>query len=101
VDILIDLVACPKDVQGIVSTKEPLTVSLRAMQAISVVHIVAANSADFLLFEPVEAPVSLFSYLADSKLSQILACNDSDQLVEIPKGYKLGDLLELDEEHCY
>jgi hypothetical protein len=59
------------------------------------------TATDNLLFEPADAPLSLFSCLADHTLSHVLACNDTDQPVHILKGFKLGHLLELEEnQYC-
>jgi hypothetical protein len=84
----------------VVSIKEPFTVTPLSIATVPVVHT-ASNSADYLLFEPVDAPLSLYTSLADSKLSHVLACNDTDLPIIILQGFKLGDLLTLDEEQCY
>jgi hypothetical protein len=59
------------------------------------------TATDNLLFEPADAPLSLFSCLADHTLSHVLTYNDTDQPVHIPKGFKLGHLLELEENQYY
>jgi hypothetical protein len=83
-----------------VAAKEGLTIPPRSTVPIPLVHT-AAYTADTLLFEPADSPVSLFSCLADSNMSNVLTQNDSDQPVDIPIGFTLGSLIPLDAEHCF
>lgn len=54
------------------------------------------------IFEPTtQANLILFSHMVDSKMTGILARNDSDHQVEIPRKLRLGAVTEIDYENCF
>lgn len=54
------------------------------------------------LFEPTQqSNVVLFAYIINSRTTAVLAKNDSDHQVEIPRKFRLGVVTELDYENCF
>lgn len=54
------------------------------------------------IFEPTtQANLILFAHLVDSKMTGILARNDSDHQVEIPRKLRLGVVTEINYENCF
>ena len=53
------------------------------------------------LFEPTETPLSLYAYLVDSSISAVLAKNDSDVPIKIPRNLKLGTICDTDFDNYF
>ncbi len=49
-----------------------------------------------LFFEPEDSGLSLYTHLIDSSLSSVLAKNDSENKVRIPRNLRLGHIFEAD-----
>ena len=58
-------------------------------------------SGDYL-FEPANGcPVALFAALVDSSFHAVLARNDLDQPVELPRRLQIGSVMDLEADGCY
>ena len=56
---------------------------------------------DFI-FEPVkQAHLTMFAHIVDHKMSAILVRNESNKPVQIPRKFRLGNVQEMDFEHCF
>ena len=64
------------------------------------VHHACLPDRDFF-FEPDETNLTLFAHFVDSSTSAILAKNDSDRAVMIPRNFRLGTIQEADFDNCY
>ena len=53
------------------------------------------------LFEPTETPLSLYAHLIDSSISAVLAKNNSDVPIKIPRNLKLGTVCDTDFDNCF
>ena len=59
------------------------------------------DSRDFLFEPEEESHLSLYAHLVDSSLSAVLARNDSDLAVKIPRNHRMGMVAEADFDSCY
>lgn len=57
---------------------------------------------DFLFYpSPASQSLTFFSHLLDHRVQGVLACNDSDQPVRVPRKLRLGVVSEVYFENCY
>ena len=55
---------------------------------------------DFL-FKPTETPLSLYAYLVNASIIAVLAKNDSDIPIKIPRNLKLGTIYNTDFDNYF
>ena len=56
---------------------------------------------DFI-FEPVrQANLSMFAHIVDHNMSAILVRNESNKVVQLPRKLRIGNVQEMDYEHCF
>ena len=87
----------------------PVTHPIHAKRAVVVppysqvqisVHYSPLPDRDFF-FEPDQLELSLYTHLVDANLSTIIAKNDSDAPVKIPRNLRLGTVREADFDNCF
>ena len=64
------------------------------------VHHVTLPDRDFF-FEPEQSQLSLYAHLVNASMTAVLAKNDSDQAVKVPRNLRLGTVQEADFDNCY
>lgn len=64
------------------------------------VHHASLPDRDFF-FEPDKSQLSLYAQLVDASMTSIIAKNDSDQAVKVPRNLRLGTVQEADFDNCY
>ena len=80
---------------------KPTTVPAHAHMAIPVEQVTLPSGEDFM-FEPAKnCPVALFASIVDSSFHAILARNDSNRPIHLPKKLQLGTVLDLEVNGCY
>ena len=83
-----------------VMLKKPVTIPAKSHFAIPIEgHDLP--SGDFM-FEPANGcPVALFASLVDSSFHAVLARNDSDQPISLPKNLHVGSVMDIEADGCY
>ena len=76
------------------------TLPLRSQIVILVYHTSLLDNRDFL-FKPTIAAISLYIYLVDNTFHSVVARNNTDALVIIPKHLRLGTVSKIDYDNCY
>lgn len=56
---------------------------------------------DFLFAPTTQANIVLFSHLVDYTLSGVLARNETDSPIQVPRKLRLGNVLEMEYENCF
>lgn len=64
------------------------------------VHHTSLPDRDFF-FEPDQSQLSLYAHLVDAFMTAVIAKNDSDQAVKVPRNLRLGTVQEADFDNCY
>ena len=64
------------------------------------VHHGALPDRDFF-FEPDDLDLTLYAHLVDSSMPVVLARNDSDRAIQVPRNFRLGTVQEADFDNCY
>ena len=59
------------------------------------------DSRDFLFEPDDESLLSLYAHLVDSSMSAVLAKNDSDLAIQVPRNRRMGTVAEADFDSCY
>ena len=83
----------------VVASKQA-TLPPRSQMVVPVHHASLPDDRDFL-FEPTTAAVSLYTHLVDDSFHSVMARNDTDKSVVIPKHLRLGTVSEIDYDNCY
>ena len=79
----------------------PTCIPARSNMAIPIEHIDLPAGDDFI-FEPApDCPVALFASLVDSSFHAIIARNDAEHAVELPRKLHVGTVMDLDVDGCY
>ena len=71
-----------------------------SQMVVPVHHASLPDDRDFL-FEPTTEAVSLYAHLVDDSFHSVIARNDTDNPVVIPKHLRLGTVSEIDYDNCY
>ena len=80
--------------------KKGITVPARSHFAIPVEHG-DLPSGDYM-FEPSnDCPVALYAALVDSAFHAVLARNDTDRPIRLPKKLRVGEVMDLEADGCY
>lgn len=83
-----------------VMLEEAISVPARSHMAVPVLHE-DLPEGDYM-FEPADGcPVALFAAVVDSSFHAVLARNDSDQPVHLPKKLQMGSVMDLEIDGCY
>jgi len=77
-----------------------ITIPPFASIAILIHHTATAEDRD-LLFEPDDTPVTLFVQLANKDMKSVLARNDTNKLVLLPRNFRLGNLMDIDYDNGF
>ena len=82
--------------------KKTLSIPPSAECLIAVAEIEDLPPGRDFLFEPdKQTSITLYAYLVDAKFHTVLAKNESNQTVQIPRKHRLGVLSELDYENVF
>jgi len=73
-----------------------IVMPLKSTTMIPVHSIKSLPSRRDLFFEPEDSGLSLYTHLIDSSLSSVLAKNDSENKVRIPRNLRLGHIFKAD-----
>ena len=84
-----------------VHAKKSLVVPPRSQVQVPVHHHHGSLPDRDFFFEPDEMNLTLYAHLVDSSMSAILAKNDTDRAVQIPRNFRLGTIQEADFDNCY
>lgn len=85
-----------------IHAKKAVVLPPRAQLAVAVHDLSGGLPADRdFLFEPDDTELTLYAHLVDSSTKAILATNNTDQPVKIPRNFRLGKLVELDYPHAF
>ena len=85
-----------------VHTKQSVTVPPHSQILISI-HFTnpLPKSRDFLFEPDDESLLSLYTHLVDSSLSAVLAKNESEMPIQVPRNRRMGTVAEADFDSCY
>ena len=83
-----------------VVAEKTTTLPPRSQMVLPVHHASLPDDRD-LLFEPTTATISLYAHLVDGSFHSVMARNDSDEPVVVPKHLRLGTVSEIDYDNCY
>ena len=53
------------------------------------------------MFEPSDSTLSLYAHLVDSSVPTVLAKNDTDIAITVPRNHRLGTVYDTDFDNCY
>lgn len=81
-----------------VNAKGTIVVPPRSIVPIAVHHISVPNFRDFI-FEPEKCPLSLYAHHVDGSMHSVMARNDTDLPIRLPRNYQLGYVTEFDFDH--
>ena len=85
-----------------VHTKKALSIAAGAERFIPVSEFDKLPPERDFLFEPIQqANITLYAHIVDSKLHSVLAKNESNHTVQIPRKHRLGTVSELDYENVF
>ena len=82
-----------------VHAKKSITIPPHSQLAIPV-HHASLSDRDFF-FEPDQLDLTLYAHFVDSSHSAVLAKNDSDQHIKVPRNVRLGTVQEAHFDNCY
>ena len=82
-----------------VHAKQSLIIPPRSETRIPV-HHASLPDRDFF-FEPAETPLSLYAHLVDASMTAVVAKNDTDYAVKVPRNLRLGTIQEANFDNCY
>ena len=80
--------------------KESVTVPPHSQIMLATAQIKLPEDRDFL-FEPGPARLSMYAHLVDHTMSGVIARNDSNVPVQVPKRMRLGHVCEVDFDNCF
>ena len=102
VDVPIELKPKGRAVRQPVHAKQSVVVPPRTQMLIPV-HFTGPlpDSRDFLFEPDDESLLSLYAHLVDSSMSAVLARNDSDSAIQVPRNRRMGTVAEADFDSCY
>lgn len=86
-------------IKPVVADKETM-VPPRSQMVVPMHHASLPDDRDFL-FEPSTEAVSLYTHLVNDTFHSVLARNDSDEPVLIPRHLRLGSVSKVDYDNCY
>ena len=99
VEVPIEVKSVGKTVRLPVHAKQTTVIPARSEGQIPV-HHAALPDRDFL-FEPSDSLLSLYAHLVDSSVPAVLAKNDTDVAVTVPRNHRLGTVYDTDFDNCY
>ena len=99
IDIPIEVKSAGRTIRQPVHAKRSVTVPPRSETQIAV-HHASLPDRDFM-FEPDNSPLSLYAHLVDASMSAILAKNESDVPIKIPRNQRLGTIYDTDFDNCF
>ena len=99
VEVPIEVKSVGKTVRLPVHAKQTTVVPPRSKARISV-HHASLPDRDFL-FEPADSLLSLYAHLVDSSVPAVLAENDTDVPITVPRNHRLGTVYDTDFDNCY
>ena len=89
-------------IRRVVHARETLSMPPRSECLIPVAKLQNVPAERDFLFEPVaHASITLHAHLVDAKIHGVLARNDTDQTVKVPRKLRLGTLSDLDYENVF
>ena len=101
IEILMMIAVRPGErISRTITAGENIVVPLQCSTVIPVQQVDLPADREFI-FEPYTTPVTLYTYMVDSNLSQILTTNYSFSSVVIPKSLQLDKLHDIEYKGCY
>ena len=88
-------------IQRVVHAKASLVVPPRSTVAIPIHHSAIPDDRDFLFEPSASISLALYAHLVDADVHQVMARNDSDQAIQVPRNLRLGTIQEVDFDNCY
>ena len=99
VEVPIEVKSVGKTVRLPVHAKQMIVIPARSEAQIPV-HYATLLDRDFL-FEPMDSMLSLYAHLVDSSVPAVLAKNDTDVAITVPRNHRLGTIYDTDFDNCY
>ena len=99
VEVPIKVKSVGKSVRLPMYARQTTVIPPRSEAQISVHHATLLDR-DFL-FEPSNSRLSLYAHLVDSSLPAVLAKNDTDAAITVPRNYRLGMVYDTKFDNCY
>ena len=79
----------------------PTCIPARSNMAIPIEHIELPSGDDFIFEPAADCPVALFASLVDSSFHAVIARNDSNVPIDLPRKLQVGTVMDLDVDGCY
>ena len=93
---------CGQFIRRKVHTVSAITISPHSKELVLISRNLSLPEDCDYMFEPTnQANVVLFTHLVNSRVKAVLAKNDSDRHVEIPRKFRLGAITELTYKNCF
>ena len=99
VKVLVKVKGIGKTIRHPVYTKN-IVIILPYLETQILVYYTALLDRNFL-FEPAETPLSLYAYLINASITAVLAKNNSNIPIKIPRNLKLGTICDTDFNNCF
>ena len=101
-DVLVPIELKAKDSRSVnypIHAVSTIVVPPKTTSMIPIHSVQGLPDRDFF-FEPENASLSLYAHLADSSMPAIIAKNDSNDAIKVPRNLRLGHIFEADFDNC-